>query len=754
MEKENQSSFRNLLEFNEVTRRSFIIWINYKLSTDIENEVYELDDLSDGRKFLKLLKVITNMDIEIPEEGATRIYHLSTVGKVLKLLQDTYQIPLEHIKAEYIVSGNEEAIMSLTWKIMLMSFGKIDTEEHENHPAHHRRRTNSIQKKGQKTKSDLIQMCQNIFQSSGLVTISDFSSSWKNGVALWFLIRELNPATSLNFKEELKRSDHPENWSSILNRAIAYASSNLNIPKLFSGEEVQSGYVDETCMMLYVFLFLDKLFSKNDSTHVNQIRKSNESVKQFIQNAERILMRIDLTKLATSLDQQYFTELNDNKANDMALSEFHSELSSLVKQLKNYDLTFLKEKIEKFEKAFVPSKIPAEFKKEKDLSEKLEVSVLSLKEKVEKKFLGLSSLKDLEEKVSSIVHSLESIKKKLENLKHDNQAIIDCEVEISKQKELLNVLKKSKYPDFLLKNKASLCTFIENSMKVAEAKLVEQKKKLKKSNSQAVSLEVKFETEADIVSGWIESKLISLNRIVGIKDSTDSLSETYEEELERIYQIKQDVECYEEHIRKLRDFCLKLISPGGTKIGKNSVVVEITARQKEIDNQWLDLRNSLEKRVRNMETRKKTIDFKREYAELYSEKQALNDEIVILQNDMSPSEEERVVFSIKESIAQLSDKIENMFQAYENFFFEFPELKKDFEVLKDGIPQMKKNLSKQQNLMKEYRFISGYLQNFDMLKEVVHQIYNFMANANYPPNNQMFKNIEELSNLKKLIQEW
>ena len=74
-------------------------------------------DLTDGRKLLKLLEIISGEKLGKPNSGKMRVHRIENVNKSLAFLHT--KVRLENIGAEDIVDGNPRMILGLIWTIIL-----------------------------------------------------------------------------------------------------------------------------------------------------------------------------------------------------------------------------------------------------------------------------------------------------------------------------------------------------------------------------------------------------------------------------------------------------------------------------------------------------------------------------------------------------------------------------------------------------------------------------------------------------------
>ncbi|KAL5964603.1 Spectrin beta chain [Taenia solium] len=100
-----------------VQKKAFTKWINFYLKPS-NMEVTDLyTDLSDGKRLMKLLEVISKANLGKPNKGVLRVQKIENVGRALEFIKS--KVHLENIGAEDIVDGNTTLILGLIWTIIL-----------------------------------------------------------------------------------------------------------------------------------------------------------------------------------------------------------------------------------------------------------------------------------------------------------------------------------------------------------------------------------------------------------------------------------------------------------------------------------------------------------------------------------------------------------------------------------------------------------------------------------------------------------
>ncbi|RMZ92824.1 spectrin beta non-erythrocytic 1-like [Brachionus plicatilis] len=218
-------------------------------------------DLEDGKCLIKLLEIVSGEKLEKPNQGRFIVHKIENLNIALNFLKS--QVWLENIGAEDILSGNPKLILALIWSIILRYNFKYGDESQL-------RRT---------YKDDLLLWCQRITAGYAGLNITDFSNSWKNGMAFNALIHSQRP--DLIDYNLLNPNDNFNN----LNNAFELAQKHLGIAKLLDAEDIDVDDPDEKSIVTYVSTYYH-IFSKMkneavDGKSIDKIVDSNEDSLNF-----------------------------------------------------------------------------------------------------------------------------------------------------------------------------------------------------------------------------------------------------------------------------------------------------------------------------------------------------------------------------------------------------------------------------------------------------------------------------------------
>ncbi|XP_055956724.1 spectrin beta chain, non-erythrocytic 2 isoform X1 [Patella vulgata] len=216
-----------------IQKKTFTKWANAFLEK-ARMEIKDLfTDLSDGKMLMKLLEIISGENLGKPNKGVLRVQKVENLNRCLKFLAT--KVYFENIGAEDILDGNQRLILGLIWTIILrFQIQEIVLEDDED--------------KGEKrsAKDALLLWCQRKTEGYPGVKITNFTTSWRNGLGFNALIHAHRPDV-IDY-EKLEPADHIGN----LNNAFNVADSQLGIPRILDAEDVDVNRPDEKVILTYV----------------------------------------------------------------------------------------------------------------------------------------------------------------------------------------------------------------------------------------------------------------------------------------------------------------------------------------------------------------------------------------------------------------------------------------------------------------------------------------------------------------------
>uniref|UniRef100_A0AAX7V9E5 Spectrin beta chain n=1 Tax=Astatotilapia calliptera TaxID=8154 RepID=A0AAX7V9E5_ASTCA len=292
--------FRQLQDEREaVQKKTFTKWVNSILSR-VGCRISDLYlDLRDGRMLIKLLEVLSGERLPKPTKGRMRIHCLENVDKALQFLKEQ-RVHLENMGSHDIVDGNHRLILGLIWTIILrFQIQDIIVETGQ-----------ADQKETRSAKDALLLWCQMKTAGYPSINITNFTTSWKDGMAFNALIHKHRP--DLVDYNSLKRSNPTHN----LQNAFNVAEQKLGVTKLLDPEDVFTENPDEKSIITYVVAFYH-YFSKMKQLAVegkrigkvlDQAIETEKMIEKYETLSSDLLMWIEQTivvlnnrKLANSL---------------------------------------------------------------------------------------------------------------------------------------------------------------------------------------------------------------------------------------------------------------------------------------------------------------------------------------------------------------------------------------------------------------------------------------------------------------------
>ncbi|GAA6103692.1 nesprin-2 [Tachysurus ichikawai] len=261
------------VEQEQVQKRTFTNWINAQLSkrscTSLVQDLFA--DLRDGARLLDLLEVMSGQHLK-REKGRGVFQQRGNIETALNFLKNK-SIKLVNINIPDIIEGKPSIILGLIWTIILrchieelasmLSFGSrsssldslssVDSApgtpvrgspvSQRASPIHTRFRLSA--------KKALLLWVQDQCQKVGSsVSVKDFKSSWRSGIAFHAILCSLRPdLVDMSLTETRSNREN-------LEEAFRIAQQELGIPRLLEPEDIDVSHPDEKSIMTYVAQFL------------------------------------------------------------------------------------------------------------------------------------------------------------------------------------------------------------------------------------------------------------------------------------------------------------------------------------------------------------------------------------------------------------------------------------------------------------------------------------------------------------------
>lgn len=252
--------------------KTFTAWCNShlrKMGIHIESVA---QDFRSGVNLVKLLEVISGGEIARLETGKMRIHKVNNVRKALDFVASK-GVNLIGIGAEEIVDGNLKMTLGMIWTIILrFAIQDISVEE-------------------MSAKEGLLLWCQKKTQPYKNVNVTNFHTSFKDGLAFCALIHRHRP--------DLIDYNHLRKENSVYNLQYAFevAEKELDIPIMLDANDIASTLrPDERAIMTYVSSYYHAFASSQQASQA-----ANRICKVLNVNQENETLMEDYENLASGL---------------------------------------------------------------------------------------------------------------------------------------------------------------------------------------------------------------------------------------------------------------------------------------------------------------------------------------------------------------------------------------------------------------------------------------------------------------------
>ncbi|XP_023373370.1 nesprin-2 isoform X2 [Otolemur garnettii] len=254
----------------DTQKKTFTCWINSQLAKHSPPSVVSdlFTDIKKGHVLLDLLEVLSGQ--QLPRDKGSNTFQCRTnIGNALTFLKNR-SMKLINIHVTDIVDGNPSIILGLIWTIILHfhieelaqtlschynqpSLDDVSVVEGGSLPTSSppAKKCSKAQERWQMSaKKALLSWAQEQCATHESVSVTDFKSSWRNGIAFLTVIHALRP--DLIDMRSVKHRSSKDN----LEEAFRIAEQELKIPKMLEPEDVDVDNPDEKSIMTYVAQFL------------------------------------------------------------------------------------------------------------------------------------------------------------------------------------------------------------------------------------------------------------------------------------------------------------------------------------------------------------------------------------------------------------------------------------------------------------------------------------------------------------------
>jgi Ca2+-binding EF-hand superfamily protein len=288
-----------------VQKKTFTKWMNShlkKVGSEISDCQTEFDN---GIKLMQLLKALYGLDI--PKHNPNpkmRPQQLDNISLAFDMIQRA-QVKTNFLKTHHLVDHDLKMILGMVWAIILdYQIKGISVEELS-------------------AKEALLLWCQKKTKGYRDVKVDNFTTSWRDGMALCALIHKHRPDL-LDF-DSLERSNHKQN----LQLAFDVAEKSLGIAPLLDVDDVDVERPDERSIMTYISEFYHKFTSQD---HKETAARRVQRFARFHQNIEEMEQQYvnDTQQLLQWVQQQTET------LGDRTFPENYDEVKALIQAHKDY----------------------------------------------------------------------------------------------------------------------------------------------------------------------------------------------------------------------------------------------------------------------------------------------------------------------------------------------------------------------------------------------------------------------------------
>ncbi|XP_031211612.1 nesprin-2 isoform X2 [Mastomys coucha] len=257
-------------EQEDTQKKTFTCWINSQLAKHTPPSVVSdlFADIKKGHVLLDLLEVLSGQQLP-RDKGSNTFQCRINIEHALTFLKNR-SIKLINIHVADIVEGNPSIILGLIWTIILHfhieklaqtlscdynqpppEVVSVADSSPTSTPSTKKCSKAQAQARWQwSAKKALLQWAQEQCAGSESVSVTDFKSSWRNGMAFLAVIHALRP--DLIDMDSMRHRSNKDN----LKEAFRIAEHELKIPKLLEPEDVDVVNPDEKSIMTYVAQFL------------------------------------------------------------------------------------------------------------------------------------------------------------------------------------------------------------------------------------------------------------------------------------------------------------------------------------------------------------------------------------------------------------------------------------------------------------------------------------------------------------------
>uniref|UniRef100_A0A0N5BAQ1 Dystrophin n=1 Tax=Strongyloides papillosus TaxID=174720 RepID=A0A0N5BAQ1_STREA len=236
----------------DIQEQVFSKWASWLIE---DSNVENFKDLGDHKFLIKLGEYISGQSIPTTNHRHQDIDNV--FATLIPDLEDKiYLIPINEV-----VEGVPKTVSSMIWQIIQVYWKKFAPPG-----------MNEL-KLSEAIKNWCLEACSQYNE----ITISDFTSSWRDGIALNALIASYDPTlVDMDEIHSMKGDERIEN-------ALNIAKYKLNVPKLLTTKDFSSEYLDNRSVVLYLMtLYLCLVKETSDKSNEKTVKQPSEIRKDEI----------------------------------------------------------------------------------------------------------------------------------------------------------------------------------------------------------------------------------------------------------------------------------------------------------------------------------------------------------------------------------------------------------------------------------------------------------------------------------------
>ncbi|GIQ81260.1 inositol-pentakisphosphate 2-kinase [Kipferlia bialata] len=265
------SHLHTVADWEKPQIKTFTKWVNAQLVKTQMSIEDIATDFEDGIKLVKLCEVLFQKEVPMHSNPRLKFHKLENIDAALRLMAEA-GVPQTGITNEMIISHNRKMILGMVWMLILrVQIEGITVEE-------------------MTAKEGLLLWCKRMTAAyAPSVEITNFTSSWRNGLAFLALLHKYNPTLVPDYQEvraqvaeEVSSGvDNVEQSIARLNRAFKVAEEALEIPVLIDAEDVVTA-PDDRSIMTYVSMWFHRAVLHSVSSCISSQAKLRDMEPELV----------------------------------------------------------------------------------------------------------------------------------------------------------------------------------------------------------------------------------------------------------------------------------------------------------------------------------------------------------------------------------------------------------------------------------------------------------------------------------------